>query len=214
MKQSILRLLIILLPFLLFYSCHTNINKQRKVKNISTFTKLYGYVRWFHPSDEAQEIDWKKLAVYGVQKVENARNDAALRDSLLNLFRPIAPTLNIMLEDEKTPQMVNYEPKHREKFKKTYWQHSGVDLGRKPNIYKSRRINRPNHNENQQVELSYMGEVKEGWAGKKIRLSFEAKSAGKIKVFLGPTSNDIFKKIAANPTGIQGEIFECNKWGQ
>ena len=27
-----------------------------------TFTKLYGYVRYFHPSDEASNIDWENFA--------------------------------------------------------------------------------------------------------------------------------------------------------
>ena len=212
-KESMLFVFLLLL-LLFFQTCTNDIPENKKIENIHAFTKLYGYVRWFHPSDEAQEIDWKKFAVYGVKQVEKAPDDEALRDSLLKLFRPIAPTLIISLEGERTVKFPNYKPDNPEKFKKTYWQHLGVDLGGKSGFFKSRRINRPNHDENQQVELSYMGEVKEGWAGKKIRLSFEAKSAGKIKVFFGPTSNYIFKKIVANPTGIQGEIFECNKWGQ
>ena len=30
------------------------------IENVRAFAKLYGYVRWFHPSDEASAIDWDK----------------------------------------------------------------------------------------------------------------------------------------------------------
>ncbi|MCL2313027.1 MAG: hypothetical protein FWC41_11175 [Firmicutes bacterium] len=60
--------------------------KSRKVQNIETFAKLYG--RWFHPSDEAQEIDWEKFAVLGIQKVENIKSTKKLRDTLYQLFSP------------------------------------------------------------------------------------------------------------------------------
>lgn len=39
------------------------------VQNLETFARLYGYARWFHPSEEAQLIDWDKFVVLGVQKV-------------------------------------------------------------------------------------------------------------------------------------------------
>jgi hypothetical protein len=55
---------------------------EAKLQNMETFARLYGYARWFHPSDEAQEIDWDKFAVLGVQKVENVKSAAELRDSL------------------------------------------------------------------------------------------------------------------------------------
>ena len=38
-------------------SCQSETNL--KVRNIETFAKLYGYARWFHPSDEAQEKEKK-----------------------------------------------------------------------------------------------------------------------------------------------------------
>ena len=41
---------------LLFLACQSE--TSRKVQNIETFARMYGYARWFHPSDEGQEIDW------------------------------------------------------------------------------------------------------------------------------------------------------------
>ena len=121
-KESMLFVFLLLL-LLFFQTCTNDIPENKKIENIHAFTKLYGYVRWFHPSDEAQEIDWKKFAVYGVKQVEKAPDDEALRDSLLKLFRPIAPTLIISLEGERTVKFPNYKPDNPEKFKKTYRQH-------------------------------------------------------------------------------------------
>jgi len=34
--------------------------------------KLYGYIRYFHPSDEAARVDWDALAIYAAGKVKDA----------------------------------------------------------------------------------------------------------------------------------------------
>ena len=90
--RTINRYLVIYISILMLYSCQ---NESRKVQNIETFGKLYGYARWFHPSDEAQEIDWDKFAILGVQKVENIKSDTELRDTLFHLFSPIVQGLQI-----------------------------------------------------------------------------------------------------------------------
>jgi len=59
MKKLLLLLTIVI--GLLCTACQSE--TKRKVQNIETFAKLYGYARWFHPSNEAQEIDWDKFAV-------------------------------------------------------------------------------------------------------------------------------------------------------
>jgi hypothetical protein len=64
-------------------------NLEMKVQNLETFARLYGYARWFHPSEEAQEIDWDRFAILGVQKIENVKSAKALRDTLYRLFSPI-----------------------------------------------------------------------------------------------------------------------------
>ncbi|MCX6320630.1 MAG: hypothetical protein NTX93_02345 [Bacteroidia bacterium] len=82
----------LLLACILLTGCVT---KSRKVENIHTFAKVYGYVRWYYPSDEASQLDWNKFAVLGVQKVETARNQKELNKIILELFKPIAPALQI-----------------------------------------------------------------------------------------------------------------------
>jgi hypothetical protein len=142
-KENPLKLkgrLLIALVFLLSFGCT---NSNRKVQNIESFAKVYGYVRWFYPSDEAASIDWDKFAVYGVRKVENAGNEEELKQKLIELFKPIAPAIQI--ENEKIVGTFNVQtiiPKDTAGLKCIAWKHYGVYLGKQSNVYKSLRINR------------------------------------------------------------------------
>jgi C-terminal processing protease CtpA/Prc len=60
--------------------------------NLSAFARAYGAVRNFHPSPQALQADWDRLAVRGVEAVEGARSPAALADALNHTFQPVAPT--------------------------------------------------------------------------------------------------------------------------
>ena len=118
------------------------ISTNRKIQNIETFARLYGYVRWFHPSDEAQEIDWDKFAVFGVQKVENIKSTTELRDTLYRLFSPIVQGLQIY--EASKPELFNSEIilSPDPDAKPIAWQHFGVYLNDQSNIYKSIRTNK------------------------------------------------------------------------
>ena len=61
--------------------------------NVRAFAKLYGYVRFFHPTDAASDLDWDKFAVFGVGRVRDAPSRDVLRTRLEELFCPIAPTV-------------------------------------------------------------------------------------------------------------------------
>ena len=118
------------------------ISTRRKVQNLETFARLYGYARWFHPSDEAQEIDWDKFAVLGVQKVENVKSVTELRDTLYRLFSPIVQGL--LIYEAGKPEIFNPEIllSPDPDAKPVAWQHSGVYLNDQSNIYKSIRTNK------------------------------------------------------------------------
>ncbi len=140
MKKCAFLLGFLLIAFLLC-GC---VSKSRKITNLETFTRVYGYVRWFYPGDEAAKIDWTHFAVYGVKKIENARSQEQLRVELLNLFKPIAPAIQI----EDSLHTSNFDlktiiPPDTTGFKSITWVHYGVYLGEKSNIYQSRRTNRP-----------------------------------------------------------------------
>lgn len=109
------------------------------LQNLETFSRLYGYARWFHPSDEAQEIDWDKFAVLGIQKVENVNSCAELRDTLYRLFSPIVQGLQIY--ETQKPEIFNPEIllSPDSDAKPAAWQHYGVYVDNRPNIYNSLR---------------------------------------------------------------------------
>jgi hypothetical protein len=106
------------------------------LNNIKTFSKLYGYIRYFHPSDEASEIDWNEFAVYGVQQVTNAKDSNELKSTLEELFTPIAPTIQIYTKDEKPKQV-----KGEVGSKLMAWQHFGLGMSNNSNsAYESKRV--------------------------------------------------------------------------
>ena len=39
------------------------------LERLKTFNRLYGDVKYFHPSDEAAELDWDAFAIYGVKEI-------------------------------------------------------------------------------------------------------------------------------------------------
>ena len=146
--RSLEKTLYFLIVVLLLSACN-NSDKQR-VHNINAFAHTYGLIRWFHPSDEAAEIDWNTFALYGVKEVADCRSKKELRQKLEELFLPIAPTISFSGKYDS----LNYDdyisslPVDKESLLPIFWQHSGVDLGIWSNNYVSKRANRPFITEN------------------------------------------------------------------
>ncbi|MES2730166.1 MAG: S41 family peptidase [Bacteroidota bacterium] len=115
------------------------------IQNLETFGKVYGYIRYFHPSDEAADLDWDKFAIYGCQQVENAKNPAELKTTLQELFLPIAPTLQLFdTHQNLTFSVKDITPPDPKSFKTIGWQHKGIGMGNnKQSPYRSARTNRP-----------------------------------------------------------------------
>ncbi len=112
--------------------------------NLIALAKLYGYIRFFHPSDEATKADWDKIAYAGVKAFEDAPNSKELAKRLEAFFRPIAPSLSVysrppnlrifkyIVSDVVAPQ----------KFRLVKWRHTGFGGGTIPagqNLYSSKR---------------------------------------------------------------------------
>ncbi len=129
--------------FSIYYSGSQPITgNEQYTRNCEAFTRLYGYIRFFHPSDEAQKIDWERFAVYGMQKVSGSVDDEELKQNLLELFLPIAPSLQITRTGDNIPYDNSlFMPADTAGYKRVFWQHYGVYLGNDKNIYKSSRVN-------------------------------------------------------------------------
>ncbi len=91
-------------------------------ENLEAFARLYGYVRWFHPTAAAAQADWRTLAASGVAAVRDASDTGELRDSLLDLFAPMAPELRLWVNGERPP-IDDGRPIDRED--QVFWQHEG-----------------------------------------------------------------------------------------
>jgi C-terminal processing protease CtpA/Prc len=115
--------------------------QEQQIQNLRAFAKLYGYIKFFHPSDPASQIDWDKFAIYGCERVNDAQNINELKTTLEELFRPIAPTVQIYISQEKPEPLIKAPQDKTAKI--VAWQHLGVGLGG-AKLYKSIRTNREN----------------------------------------------------------------------
>lgn len=107
----------------------------RGLDNLVAFTRLLGYVRFFHPSDQAAAADWGKMALVGVPIAEKADGSKELARSLEDFFRPVAPTIRVFPTAGPRPAKPDLKGTDF-----VYWEHTGVKLGSKPSIYRSQRI--------------------------------------------------------------------------
>jgi len=115
---------------------------DEKIQNLRAFATLYGYVRYFHPSDAAAEVDWETFAVHGVQQVADAGSRAELRSTLDSLFTPIAPTIQWYETGEQPPTPADVlAPSDTTGLNLVAWQHKGLGLGNR-GPYESARLNR------------------------------------------------------------------------
>jgi C-terminal processing protease CtpA/Prc len=142
---------------------------QRPVQNLRTLAKLYGYLRYFQPSDEAARVDWDALAVLAAGKVRSAADPGGLKAALVELFRPVAPAMVLSLKDEK-PAVTNRAPAPPDSAQKfVSWQHFGLGTASSNSLYKSIRLNRP-YESSGQAQMRQALDAAE-LRGKKIKLS-------------------------------------------
>ena len=143
------------------------------ISNLRAFARLYGYVRFFHPSDEASAIDWDRFAILGSRKTKEAQGPAELRGALENLFRPIAPTLQLYGADE------NPHPFPRSGLanglKTVHWNHHGVGLHHNHLAYRSHRPGRWSP-DGVKSRLVFQQFSSDRYAGKEVKVSIYART--------------------------------------
>ena len=147
MKNKLILFGLMLGGFLIF-GC---INNARKIDNLRTFAKAYGYVKYFHPSDEASDIDWAKFSMYGTKEIEKCSTSEQVVETLNRLFLPIGPSIRFSVsQKEPIYDLMIITPDDTAGSSFTYWQHEGVSIGIKTNqpfTYKSVRVNTGTKNE-------------------------------------------------------------------
>lgn len=181
------------LPFILFLlviCCSTNTESdidQRKIDNLKAFAKVYGYVKYFHPSDEAAALDWKAFSIYGADRVKECKSDDELVEALNSLFLPIAPSIRFTRDLTASKyDLAIITPKNIEGYKPAFWQHSGVSKGMQSdfypqNPYRSVRVNGTIEHDYSQKPSKLMFSIDPTeYRGKKIKYSAWAKFGDNI----------------------------------
>jgi C-terminal processing protease CtpA/Prc len=98
----------------------------RGLENLVALGRLLGYVRYFHPGDEAAAADWERFAVEAVPAVEPARSPDELAERLGQLFAPLAPTVQVFRAG-KAPPLPEAVTRAPEAARVVAWRHVGVD---------------------------------------------------------------------------------------
>ncbi|MGY5848492.1 S41 family peptidase [Salegentibacter sp. HM20] len=193
------------------------ISPQQQIIHLKAFAKAYGYVKYFHPSDEASAIDWKRFSAFGAKEIVNCKNTDEAIAKLNELFKPIAP--GIVFSGEQQPYDLSLiTPGNTKKYKSTYWQHNGVsrDMNYQSGIYRSVRPNRYTEID----EASGFGNLvlsldSEKYKGKEIKytawVKLKERSEGTGHLWLRVDKSDntpgFFENMDANP-------IESNNWEQ
>jgi len=145
MKKMVLGILLgslVVLLMALSFCTKKGGNDNQTVTNLRAFAKLYGYVRYFHPSDEASQVNWDKFTVYGAGRVKSAQSQEELKSTLEKLFLPVAPTVQIFKTGGEPKESTLIKPEDTSQLKIVAWQHLGVNFGRGNSPYISSRLNR------------------------------------------------------------------------
>ncbi|MEN0067034.1 MAG: S41 family peptidase [Myxococcota bacterium] len=113
------------------------VTEEAQIERAAAFAKLYGYLRWFHPSDELQTVDLNALACGGMDGLASKREDwhAALQD----LIRPVAPTVQLWLDDASGPSPIVTPIPPSRRSKPIAWRHLGLGRPEYPGPYWSAR---------------------------------------------------------------------------
>ncbi|WP_149304687.1 hypothetical protein [Pareuzebyella sediminis] len=98
-----------------------------RIKNLKTFSKIYGYVKYFHPSDEAFTLDWDKFSIYAVDKVLKSETNEGFLKTIDSLFSPIAPS--IRFSDSADDNLLRKNATYSDNLHEQFWFHQGVGFG-------------------------------------------------------------------------------------
>lgn len=166
---------------------------QQFLQNLIIFSKLYGYVRYFHPSDEAAATNWNNFVIKNIDVIEKAKDLPALRKILDSLFRPIAPTVRIFNTGYPPPLPKELITLSSKSTGVVAWVHEGIDLGdfQLKQVFTDWRLNTPDDCDSNYESTVQQFVSAHGYEGKKIRL----KAAIKLLNNKEPNSAFLWIKI-------------------
>lgn len=145
----------------------TRAQTTTEISNLENFAKVYGVVRYFHPSDEASKLNWNQFAVYGTEEMLKIKAKEEFETTLKKLFLPIAPSISL---DGK-----NYVWNQNDLYP-VFWIHNGlgIDNTKIRKVYSSKRFNRGTSIK-KEYNYIYLNIVPAGLISN-LKITYEAKS--------------------------------------
>ncbi len=128
---------------------------EQSLTNLTAFAKLYGYVRYFHPSDEVNSTNWDDFLIKAIKPVEEAKNNTELAEKLNTLFHPIAPTVKVFISGQQATLPSELTLQNTQI---TYWKHNGIEQNPQ-NIYKSQRVRENLSDKTPNPNKPFIGEI-------------------------------------------------------
>ena len=115
-------------------------DQSRQLEKLTAVTRTYGYVRFFHPSDQASMVEWDLVAVYAAKQALGSPADEPTDKLLEWVFGPLVVDLEFYQGLAKPqPELRDVEPDEV-----LAWQHIGVGMDSPRSIYSSLRTGRVN----------------------------------------------------------------------
>jgi hypothetical protein len=124
--------------------------RERGLANLIALARLVGYVRYFHPSDEAAQANWGAFTAAAVATLDSAspalpppRDGASLAAALQRLFEPLAPTLKVFPTGGRPPALDLRPPATgtaASGLEIVGWRHIGLGASGGPSLFSSMRV--------------------------------------------------------------------------
>jgi C-terminal processing protease CtpA/Prc len=172
---------------------------EQGLTNLTALTRLIGYVRFFHPSDQAAGLanaDWDALAMAGVERVEAARNPRELADALSSLFTEIAPTVRVLPFSLPARSAADFSQETGDggPIRWLAWRHEGANVHTPFSSYHSERVEVGRTPDGASAQATQVLDV-ERLRGHRVRLSaavrFIAGTAGSAALNLNASTVSI-----------------------
>lgn len=178
-------------------SCKREADQDEYLK---AFSDTYGVVRWFYPGDEAQDVDWNALALYGVQRIKTVRSADELQSALQDMFSPIACA--VVISNDSEYDIHKIIPDDKSGIREIAWQHNGVDLGKWSNSYVSKRTYRPFESEGLNRAVIEMEMPAAGYIGEDLTFSIAIENKT-------PSSFEVYAKMSLDYNDPEAYVNLC-----
>jgi hypothetical protein len=151
-----------------------------RIANLRAYAKLYGLVRWFHPGDVAAAVDWDRFAIDGVRTIVDAPDARARRAVLVEMWKPVAPTVEISAAGEPRREAAGARFLSGGPTEVVAWQHRGFGDSTFITAYASKRRHRDRVVPAPGVPFAALWQAVDApqLRGKRVRLRGKLRTAG------------------------------------